>query len=276
MIKPFDALYLELEKELKLSDRTYKGPERYMHGIDIMRDKIGKLGILGSKFVREGAKEVEYFRNVWPVFYGRLLLFIQLYRMELSRLAMPAEQWTSEISQAEGRVAAFFRENRNFWQYYRSGAPVINEQFTRAYSRGRIFEPLALVVDQDGATLASYRAAWCLAMEGLRAWLQEERACLSIGTISAADQGYSWGPTDADLAEWLFGLQAVGAIQYKGAPADMSRLQKWVKLALGREVTNIYDRGRVLRNRKKERLAFTKKIANALERKWDQAEGKFE
>jgi len=80
-------------------------------------------------------------------------------------------------------IKIFF--GRGYW----SGcvaAQVINEQFTRAYSRGRIFEPLAFVMDQDGATIASYRAPWCLAMEGLREWLQEERARLSVGTISAA------------------------------------------------------------------------------------------
>jgi hypothetical protein len=191
-------------------------------------------------------------------------------------LSVPEEDWPAVIGQEEDRVGAFFHANRDFWQYYRSGAPVINEQFTRAYSRGRIFDPLALVIDPEGATLASYRAAWCLATEGVREWLREERASVAVGMVSAADQGYSWGPSDADLAEWLFGLQAVGAVRYQGEPADISRLQKWAKLALGREVANIYDRGRVLRNRKKERLAFTKKTANALERKWDQAEGKFD
>jgi hypothetical protein len=178
------------------------------------------------------------------------------------------------IRREERRVTAFFRANREFWTYYRSGSPVLDEQFTRKHSQSRIFEPLALVIDQDGATLGSYRAAWCLAMEGYRTWLAEERKPQSDPAGLAGD--YTWGPADIDFVEWLNGLQAIGAVKYKGEPADISRLQKWAKWALKKEVVNIYDRFKVLRNRKKERMAFTKRTVDALERKMDEKEGKFE
>jgi hypothetical protein len=274
MTKPFDTLYADLEKSLKLGDRSHQGTGKYLYGIELIREKMNKLRALGIKFIRNEATEIEFFRNVWPAFYAKLLLYICLAELEGRRGLTPADGWATIIVQEENRVTAFFRSNEAFWQYYRAGAQVTDQQFTRAYSRGRIFEPLALVLDQDAATLASYQAAWCLAMHSYSEWLREEQARLS--GVSAADEGYSWDPTDADYAEWLFGLQAVGAIRYKGQPADISRLQKWGRLALGKEVANIYDRFKVLRNRKKERLAFTKKTGNALERRMDRAEGKFE
>ncbi len=276
MTKPFDALYNDLEKALNLEGRHHQGPDRYVRGIELIRERIGKLRQQGISFIKGEAKEIEYFRGVWPAFYGKLLFYIRLHSLELQRATMPADDWLSVIGKQERGVAAFFRTNREFWQYYASGASILNEQFTRAYSRGRILDPLALLLDQEAVTIASYRAACCLAMQEFGVWLREERATLSVGTISAADLGYSWGPSDADLAEWLFGLQVVGAIRYQGEPADISRLQKWSRLALGKDVANIYDRFKVLRNRKKERLAFTKKIAGALERRMDQAEGKFD
>jgi hypothetical protein len=276
MVKPFDNLYVDLENALKLADRNHRGPERYLRGLELIRERIGKLRVQGAKFIREGEREIEFFRHVWPAFYSRLLLYIRLHEMELGRLTMPADDWPALIGKEEAKVVEFFRANRDFWRYYYTGARGIDEQFTRAYSRGRIFEPLSLVMDQEGATVASYRAAWCIAMSDYGTWLREQRASLTVGGGTAADLGYSFGSTDADLAELLFGLQAAGAIRYQGQPADISRLQKWAKLALGREVANIYDRGRLLRNRKKEKLAFIKKIANALEKIWDQAEGKFE
>ncbi|HLZ15626.1 MAG TPA: RteC domain-containing protein [Cyclobacteriaceae bacterium] len=277
MIKPFDALYVDLEKALKLGEKGHAGPEKYLHGIELIRGAIGKLRTRWTKLTPcEPATEIEFFRNVWPLFHAKLFLYICLYGTDLRRATMPADAWATAIANEERQIQAFFRQNEDFWQYYRSGAPAINEQFTRAYSQSRIFEPMALVLDQEGATLASYRAAWCLAMDSYGKWLKEERALLSAGAVSAADLGYSFGGSDADLAEWLFGLQAVGAILFEGRPADISRLQKWARLAVGKEVPNIYDRGRVLRNRKKEQLAFTKKIAAALQKKWDQAAGKFE
>jgi len=276
MTKQFDTLHKDLEKALKLGDRKLRGPERYLQGIELIRQKIGKVRTLGARYIQNGAREVEYFREVWPAFYGKLFLYIRLYGLELRRGLMRSEEWAEAIGEGEVQVQTFFRYNRAFWQYYRSGSPAINEQFTRAYSTGRIFEPLAMVVDPEGATLASYRAACCLAMHSYGEWLRDERVLLSAGSACAADHGYSFGGTDADLAEWLFGLQAVGGILYDGQPADISRIQKWARLAVGRDVANIYDRGRVLRNRKKERFAFTKKTASALERKWNQADGKYD
>lgn len=277
MMKPFDAMHQELEKALKLAHKSHTGAERYRRGIDLIQESIVKLRTRWAKLLPcEPAKEIEFFRNVSPVFYGKLLLYEHIYDLELDRDHLPAETWADIIADEEGRVQAFFRRNRKFWKYYRSGAHAINERFTRAYSQSRIFEPLAVVIDRESGTLASYRAAWCLAMDEFGGWLKDERALLSVGTVPAADQGYSFGGTDAELAEWLLGLQAIGGILYNGQPADISRIQKWARLAVGREALNIYDKGRVLRNRKKERLVFTKKIAAALQKKWDHAEGKFD
>lgn len=267
-------MYAELEKTLKQADKIHRGAERYLHGMTQIRERIGKVRAQGLKAIRSDAAEIAYFRDVWPAFHAKYLLYIWLYDMELHRGAAPANDWPAIVREQENRVVSFFHSNGKFWQYYQAGG--LDEQFTRAYTRERIFEPLAMVIDLEGATLASYRAAWCLAMRAYSEWLREERALLSAGTVSAADLGYSWAASDADLAELLFGIQAVGAVKYEGQPADISRLQKWARLALGKTVANIYDRSRVLRNRKKEKLAFTKKIAGALQKKWDQAEGKFD
>ena len=101
-----------------------------------------------------------------------------------------------------------------------------------------------------------------------------EKVLFSDNDSSLSD--YTWDPTDADYVEWLYFLHSVKAIKYKGEPADISRLQKWGKLSLNREVSNIYDRFKVIRNRKKDRMAFTKRGTNALERRMDEADGKYE
>ncbi|HEY4064132.1 MAG TPA: RteC domain-containing protein [Puia sp.] len=276
MTNPFDTLLIQLERSLKAAEKTHQGAEKYLHGIGLIGDMITKLQSQRSKFIRNQPNEIVFFREVWPAFYARLFLYIRMYLIEMRRDILPADAWIGVIGEEEGRVTAFFQQEAEFWQEYRSGASGIDAQFTRAYSRGRILDRMAMVIDQEGATVASYRAACCLEMQGYGEWLREERGLLSAGSAAAGDRGYSFGGSDADLAEWLFGLQAVEAIHYKGQPADISRMQKWSRMAVGREVANIYDRGRVLRNRKKERLAFTKKTESALQKKWDQAEGKFD
>ena len=276
MEKPFLPFYISLEKALKSQDHALTGIDRYARGIEVIRETISQIGSLGRKLIRGRETEASYFRQVWPLFYGKLFLYIRLYHFELYRLSLPGSALPVMIRREERRIASFFRTNREFWIYYKSGSSVLDEQFTRKHSQSRIFDPLALVIDQEGATLGSLRAARCLAMEGYRDWLAQEleRGTEVLGTGAGKD--YTWGSADADFVEWLYGLQSVGAIKYKGEPTDMSRLQKWAKSALGKEVVNIYDRFKVLRNRKKDRVPFSKRMTNALERTMDEKDGKFE
>ena len=276
MEKAFLQLYVSLEKTLNTQHHALNGIDRYARGIEVIRETISQITPLGRKEIQGRDAEVAYFRHVWPVFYGKLLLYIRLYHFELHRQSMPGGALPAMIRREERRVVAFFRANREFWMYYRSGSLVLDEQFTRKHSQSRIFDPLALVMDQEGATLGSFRAARCLEMEGYRTWLAQEQGRGEELSGPGDGKDYTWGSADADFVEWLYGIQSVGAIKYKGEPADMSRLQKWAKSALGKEVVNIYDRFKVLRNRKKERVPFSKRTTNVLERKMDEKDGKFE
>ena len=276
MEKPFLPLYVSLKEALRSQDHALTGIDRYARGIELIRETISQVGSLGVKQIRGRETEITYFRNVWPIFYGKLFLYIQLYHFELRRLSLPSRVRQVLIQREEKRVAAFFRANREFWMYYGSGSAVLDEQFTRKQSQSRIFDPLALVIDQEGTTLGSLKAARCLAMEAYRDWLVQEQERGKEILEPGAGKDYTWGSADADFVEWLYGIQSVGAIKYKGEPADMSRLQKWAKSALGKEVVNIYDRFKVLRNRKKDRVPFSKRMTNALERTMDEKDGKFE
>jgi len=272
MKKPFDALYAGLEAALQGLGPDLAAVDRYSRGLSLIRDKIGEVQVLGRKSITGPDTEVAYFRDVWPIFFGRMFYYLRLYQFELQRLSHGPEGMLELLHREERKVERFARAHREFWMYYRSGSGALDEQFTREYSRARVYDPLALVIDPSGATLASYRGAWCLAMEGYQAFLWRERERLLQPPAPAEAGDYTWGSNDTDFVEWLNGIQAVGAVLYKGEPADISRLQKWGVWAVNRQVVNIYDRFKVIRNRKRQRLAFTKKTEEALEKKMDTAE----
>jgi RHS repeat-associated protein len=209
--------------------------------VGIISERIRELHRGAGKLPAGREAEVFFFRNIWPGFYSRLFYYLQLYLFELRRLSLPAAALRELIRQEEKKVSRFFRMNREFWMYFRSGAAVLDEQFTRAYSQARIFDPLALVIDQERATLGSYRAAWGMAMERYGGWLAGEGERVEHPAGFGPGEDYTLDPTDADFVEWLYLLQNVGAVKYKGEVADISRLQKWAKWALGKEVVNIYD-----------------------------------
>jgi hypothetical protein len=113
-------------------------------------------------------------------------------------------------------------------------------------------------------------------MEQYGQWLarEKEKRLQPLGQEGMGD--FSWGSSDADFVDWLYGIQVVGAIKYKVQPADIARLQKWAKGALRIEIVNIYDRFKTLRNRKKEWVPFTKGQVAGLEKKMDEQEGRYE
>ncbi len=266
--EPYDGLYAELQNQLKGMDGSLQRAEEYLRGIGLIRDSIEKLRAIGAKHIRKEADEIGFFRNVWPVFYAKLFLYIWLYRIGLRRELVTADEWLAVIGAEESRAETFFRRNLNFWWYYRSGASVINEQFTRAYSRDRVFDPLAMIIDQDLATLASCRAARGLAFEEYLVLLKGD---LRTAEESAEESRYQlaefeFDGTDAEGQEWLMELFASKLIRKKGGEQlNLSELNRWFKSNFGREFNKLFDKLNILRNRKIDPLRFLHKRMRATE-----------
>lgn len=265
----FETLFVNLEKSLDSLDQNLAGLDRYARGIELIKEKVLEIRALGTRFIKGRDTEVEFFRTVWPAFWGKLLLYWQLYQFEKQRWTTPPEGMEEFISLELRQVAAFFQSNQEFWMRYRRRLPALDEEFTRASSQSLTLDPVSLLMDGKAATMGSYMAAQCEAMESYKVFLYRERERL-LQPDAPEDAGdYTWGGSDTDFVECLNLLQAVGAIFYKGKRADLGHLQKWARWAINKYVANIYDRFNILRNRKRERMAFTKRATVALEKKMD-------
>jgi hypothetical protein len=266
--EPYHGLYAELEGSLKGMDGSLQRAEEYLRGIGLIRDSIEKLRALGAKRIRKEPDEIGFFRNVWPVFYAKLFLYIWLYQIGLRRELVTAEEWLAVLGAEESKAETFFRRNLNFWWYYRSGAAVIDEQFTRAYSHHRIFDPMAMIIDQDLATLASCRAARGLAYEEylvlLKGDLRMPADALPGSGIESPE--FEFDGTDAEGQEWLMELHASKVIRKKGGEdLNLSELNRWFKYNFGHEFGKLFDKLNILRNRKIDPLRFLHKRMRAAE-----------
>lgn len=281
MEKKFELMYQALEKKLQEIAKKSTGIDLSRQSIDLVRKVTLEIkDHIGETFNTED--EIQFFRHVWPPFYGKLFFYIKIHRFEMCRQYLPQAQHSNLIKNEEQKIVQFFHDHSHFALNYQSGSASIDHLFTRKYSINSDYEDLSLVIDSGKSTLASYNAARCLANWAYKEFLERELANTQyLGKnpredIMPSDRDYTWDLTDADFVEWLYGLHAVKAIKFRGELADISRLQKWAKWALSKEVVNIYDRFKVLRNRKKERIPFTKQTANSLERRMDESEGKYE
>jgi len=276
MKKEYARLYESLNTALKQmtgNDLTASGK-----AIDLIREKILELRPLIRKGFGSQADEIDFFRNCYPAFYGKLFFYLKRHQWESTRLALPATTHQALLRQEQRHLSNFFREHAEFIRYYQSGSKAIDDQFTRQSSLARIFDELSLVIDPEVGTVASYRAAWVLAYAEYKPFLERELARILTPEPAAAgiDQGFTWDSTDADAVELLAGLESTKAVKYNGTPASLIQLTRLWKTVFGREILNPHDRERLLRNRKKQPMPFFQKILTNLRKKWDQAEGKFE
>jgi hypothetical protein len=274
-IKPFDGLYLELENGLRAGDRGNRGPDPYIQGIALIRKYIEKLRVPGLKHVKKESGEIEFFRKIWPAFYSKLLLYTWLYKFELNRRMLAIDDLAILIEREKRRTAVFFRKHRIFWEYYRSGAALIDPQFTRAYSRGSLFDPLSMLVDPEFATLASYQAAQGLACEEYLEFLQEEGRMGADPGDGPEIPAYEFDGSDAEGQEWLMELFASKVIRKKGGEhLNLSEMNRWFKANFGRGFNKFFDKLNILRNRKIDPLRFLNKRMRATEKWMEEKSGR--
>jgi hypothetical protein len=174
MRPPFNAVLSNLVKSINSQNRD-RPIDRYDKAILLIRESIREIQVLEKEFIKGRDSEVEFFRTVWPVFFGKLILYDYLLEFEIRRLSIPNNRTLRALIRRERRQVTFFlRTQREFLKEYRSGSPVRDKFFTRAFSRSFTNHHLAVLIDEEGATLGGCRVAQCLAMEGYRAWLARE------------------------------------------------------------------------------------------------------
>jgi hypothetical protein len=206
----------------------------------IVRRSIGGLRAAVEPFA-DGDAEVAFFRGVWPVFYGKLFYYLLLHEFEQDRLGIPVAALSELIGRGEREVQQFFRRNRDFWQYYKTGSSLISEQFTRTYSDGCLFDPLCQVVDREWATVASYRAARGLAYEGYGEYLRREKERTANPAAGGGRRRYEWREGKTAAVEYICAQAEAQSIYIDGKPATAVQLRADHEAKYGQDLKD-YDK----------------------------------
>lgn len=230
-------------------------------GIAIAREKIGELKDMAAGCFADREAEIHFFREVWPKFYARLFFLLLVHQFELDRMGLPAGAVPALFRREEKNVARFFRQNQDFWQYYRSGSPLIAGQFVRVYSQSCVFDPLSQVLDPQWATLASYRVAWGLAYEKYLAFLEQEKDGGSVA--SPGGLRYEWKESKSAAVELIKSQAEAGSIYINGKPATSAQLKADFERKYGEDLRDFDKLLYATDARKSEPTAYLTKLINA-------------
>ena len=193
--RAYEELYRKLEELLEAEEGGQSAASGFARQIAILQVKLGELRELAADGFGDVASEVVFFRGVWPRFY---------------------------------------RMHRDFWVYYRAGSAVIDPQFTRAFSKGCVFDPVCWVIDPEGATLASWKAAWGLALEEYAGFLQRVR---ERAADPAVDR-WEWKETRSAAVELLKAMAEAGSVHVNGKPATTRQLRTLFEQRFGMEIND--------------------------------------
>jgi hypothetical protein len=225
MKKEFSDLYEGLGKSLRDIGNDPTGISFPGIAISLIREAILDMKTIAKTAIDSRETEISFFREVWPALYGKLFQHIMIHRYEMDKLSLPADMRQGLIRREERRVAHFFKDHAEFCLYYRGGSPVINELFTRQYSMARIFDELSLVIDPEGGTIASYQAAWCLAYEVYKGYLEKEMDRLLHPETAGKGSRYKWLPSKTAAVELIQAQVEDGSIEIDGQKATAAQLK---------------------------------------------------
>jgi hypothetical protein len=257
-VELYTTLLRDMLDGLERADADRPLGEGYGGMILIVRKSIGELRAGMESFTDRDA-EVTFFRGVWPVFFGKLFYYLLLHGFEMDRLGLPAGALSELIGRGEREVQQFFRRNRDFWQYYKTGSSLVAEQFTRAYSDGCLFDPLCQVVDREWTTVASCRAAQGLAYEEYKQFLQEETERAAGGD----QRRYEWKEGKTAAVELIKAQVEAGSIYIDGKPATAVQLRADHEARYGEDLKDFDKLLYATDTRKKDQTPYLTKLVQA-------------
>jgi hypothetical protein len=216
----FEALYCRLEATLEEFDSA-TGTESGRREVELVLAAITELRSGMAPALEDRDSEIAFFYTIWPRFYGKLFYYQLADAFDSDRSVEAAETLPALIRREDRRAVRFFREHREFWRFYKQGSALIAPQFTRAYSHACFQDPLSQVLDPEGATVASHRAAWGLAFEQYRQYLAK---VVSISTTLSSHQ-FEWKETKSAAVELLKAQAEKQSIYINGRPATAAQLR---------------------------------------------------
>jgi hypothetical protein len=256
----YEGLYVRLESTLEELDSATGagGRDREICAVVTAIEEL-RVGLPAALADRES--EITFFYKIWPWFYSKLFYYNLVDRFELDLAIHPAESLPGLMQREERRAVRFFHEHREFWGCFKRGSSLIAEQFTRVYSRSCQLDPLSQVLDPEGATVASHRAAWGLAFEEYRRYLAKVG---SEGTTLAGSK-LEWKETKSAAVELIKAQAEKQSIYINGRPATAAQLKADFEVRYGVDLKDFEKLLYAGDTRKKEATPYLSELAAAFE-----------
>lgn len=204
-----------------------------------------KQSVLESDF-SDSNEEIIFFKHIKPHVFHHLIYFTKVLSIESARPA-GGTQFIVNFYRAELRkISLFYRENRDFCQYYRKGLTHFDSFY---FVRGQVIlgflnDTSYFNADPSFSTTHDYKVACLLAYDKLAEYLQGEITSVMMQSTSAVakeldlSQSLIWTDTKIALVELVYALHASGC--FNNGRAGIKELATFFSQAFSVEMGDYY------------------------------------
>ncbi len=274
-MKTYSEIIFELENRLskmkEVSDNVIGQLEYAIGQCKVALEKLRKLVI--EKGFPDHRSEIQFFKEIKPAAYGRLLFYQSVFEMESKRRKADISVNKRYLQNCLFKIGEYMEEHHVKVQYYRCGFKHLDEQY---FFRENSEIPLELknsrqLMDEEFFTWHDHTFSMIMANEMLADYIRKEIEKLEnpgIGHQTDAKPPHQWDGKKIDLAELVYGLYYgrlvdAGKISIRGL-ADM--FGGLFGIDLGKDIYRLHTE---IQQRKIDRTKFLDFLISILRQRLD-------
>ena len=229
-------------------------------------DEVRKI-IVQVKFDDNG-KEIEFFKQLKPLFSSLLIYYSEVYHIELRKPQGSKAQIEDFFMEEYDRINLFFGLHNDFYKYYKSQSTDHDEIY---FLRGNIKSSIALhyaEIDYEFSTGYDLLIARFRANDMLSDYITRSMERLKVAPETSTRQSeFTWTAPVTAFAELIIALDAYAV--FNNTPIGIGKLSIFFGSLFNLGHINIHKKYEEIRIRKKNRTVFLDALKLSLMRKMD-------
>ncbi|CAG5083050.1 RteC domain-containing protein [Parvicella tangerina] len=207
------------------------------------------IGRLRKKFLEQDqvtvAEEINFFKNIKPLFVSRLIYHINVYNIETNRPNGSIKIKRKYLQLELNKLKNYFDENLEFYRYYRTGSNYLDHKY---FVRGKQDIRLSLdahvyELDPEFCTSHDFKISTILANDLLQVHLENELMKLDFNsairdTELVPKNMMRWTGSKVSLIELMYALHQSGS--FNNGQTDIKSIAAYFEKIFDIELGNYY------------------------------------
>jgi hypothetical protein len=272
-------LYTSLEEQVSVIwEKKEDVIVKIKDSIEIVKTKLKEIQYYSLEYeFKDLEEEIHFFKNIKPKFFSWLIYLLKILQIETGRPTGSAITIQTYFQKYLYRLTCYFKNNLEFYQYYRSGYTHLDQMYFVRKEPGIYIgiDETYFSCDPRFSTTHDHKVAKILANELIRIYInssidelqdQKDKA-LPLATNKSPLQ---WTGSKTALIELLYALQTSGV--FNNGNADVKLVAAYFQKIFGVQLGNYYRAFQEIRIRKKSRTQFLEQLTERLIQRMDETD----